>query len=458
MLTKEAFNALLKTLEEPPPRVKFVFCTTEPNKVPDTILSRCQRFDFSTVETANIAQRLTQIAEAEGISVSAEATELIARRAAGSMRDSQSLFDQLLAFGGDEIGADDVHRLMGTAPDDLLHQIVQAMVNGGRDELLHIVDSALASGVRLGELVDQLINYFRDLMVLAAGAENVSLIGVAGDQRSALQSQASSFGIETIVAALQLLAETRARMQRVTFSRSLAELAFIRIALLENLDQLGPLMQALKSGEPLSLVTTNSTTTTETAPSPTPPSSDTDSLSESQNTPAQSAPAAPLAEEKKNPPEDNSTEEIGVDAAPAVKFIEGKEKELLTELISKSEDRVNQHLKGVVDSAISAPNRLDLLFPSSYSFSKNYCEEPEIRHQLEHILRDITGQTVHLAFRIVESEETHKQRSITQPTRPKRHPREHCDDPFVSQAMSIFQAKIIDVRQVANPAETDEQE
>lgn len=99
MLTKEAFNALLKTLEEPPPLVKFVFCTTEPNKVPDTILSRCQRFDFGTISTDNIEIRLSQLAEAEGFTVEQEALELVARRAAGSMRDSQSLFDQLLAFG-----------------------------------------------------------------------------------------------------------------------------------------------------------------------------------------------------------------------------------------------------------------------------------------------------------------------------------------------------------------------
>jgi DNA polymerase-3 subunit gamma/tau len=101
MLTKEAFNALLKTLEEPPPNVKFIFCTTEPNKVPDTILSRCQRFDFGVISTPQIAQRLAEIASQEGIQVHEEAVNLVARRAAGSMRDSQSLFDQLLAFGAD---------------------------------------------------------------------------------------------------------------------------------------------------------------------------------------------------------------------------------------------------------------------------------------------------------------------------------------------------------------------
>ncbi|MEI8021808.1 MAG: DNA polymerase III subunit gamma/tau, partial [Schlesneria sp.] len=118
MLTKEAFNALLKTLEEPPPMVKFVFCTTEANKVPDTILSRCQRFDFGTISTDNITIRLRQLAEAEGFRVDEAALDLVARRAAGSMRDSQSLFDQLLAFGSEHITSADVHRLLGTAPDD----------------------------------------------------------------------------------------------------------------------------------------------------------------------------------------------------------------------------------------------------------------------------------------------------------------------------------------------------
>src|SRR6185295_1182734 len=124
MLTKEAFNALLKTLEEPPANVKFIFCTTDPQKVPETILSRCQRFDFGTIATVTIGKRLSEIATAEGVQVDPKAIALVARRAAGSMRDSQSLFDQLLAFGGKVIDAADVHRLLGTAPDDRLVEIL----------------------------------------------------------------------------------------------------------------------------------------------------------------------------------------------------------------------------------------------------------------------------------------------------------------------------------------------
>src|SRR3990172_9538050 len=108
MLTREAFNALLKTLEEPPEHVKFIFCTTEPTKIPITILSRCQRFDFAGIQLPSIIARLAQIVAAEGVSAEPEALPLLARRAAGSMRDSQSLLEQLLAFGQEKITAADV--------------------------------------------------------------------------------------------------------------------------------------------------------------------------------------------------------------------------------------------------------------------------------------------------------------------------------------------------------------
>src|SRR5260370_290173 len=162
MLTKEAFNALLKTLEEPPGNVKFIFCTTDPQKVPETILSRCQRFDFGTIATESIGKRLTEIAAAEGVEVDPKAVQLVARRAAGSMRDSQSLFDQLLAFGGKVIAAADVHRLLGTAPDDRLIELGEALLSRDRARVLGLLEEALEAGVQIGELTEQLLAYFRD--------------------------------------------------------------------------------------------------------------------------------------------------------------------------------------------------------------------------------------------------------------------------------------------------------
>ena len=249
MLTKEAFNALLKTLEEPPPNVKFVFCTTEPNKLPDTILSRCQRFDFGTIETTSIKDRLGQIAQAEGVQVDTEALELVARRAAGSMRDSQSIFDQLLAFGEDHIQAGDVHRLLGTAGDDRLVEIGAALVRRDQSSALATFHAALDEGVQLGELTDQILFYLRDLMILATGAEKVDLLSVAPSSCQTLAAQAEEWGLQTIVAAMQILADTKGRMQRVTYGRALAELAIVRISLLEDLTNVAGLIDSLKKGE-----------------------------------------------------------------------------------------------------------------------------------------------------------------------------------------------------------------
>ena len=251
MLSKGAFNALLKTLEEPPPNVKFVFCTTEPNKVPDTILSRCQRFDFGTIETNNIKGRLAEIATAEGVEVDDEALELVARRAAGSMRDSQSLFDQLLAFGEEQISAEAVHRLLGTAADDRLVQLVGSLIERDQAAALAAFHQALDDGVQLGELTDQLLFYLRDLMILATGAKAVELLAVAPGSRDVLAAQANGWGLQTIVSAMQILADTKGRMQRVTYGRALAELALVRIGLLEELTDLNGLVERLRSAEPM---------------------------------------------------------------------------------------------------------------------------------------------------------------------------------------------------------------
>ena len=248
MLTKEAFNALLKTLEEPPPNVNFVFCTTEPQKVPDTILSRCQRFDFGTIETDKITDRLTEIAKAEGTEVDAEAVAMVARRAGGSMRDSQSLFDQLLAFGGETITADDVHRLFGTAPDERIIAMIEAILTGDRAAALGMLDAALGDGVRLESLADQLVAVVRDLMVLAGGAGEADLMGVGEPHRATLQDQANRWGLRTATAALQILADSKLKMSRTVHARPLVELAIVRLTLLGDLDQIAELVARMRQG------------------------------------------------------------------------------------------------------------------------------------------------------------------------------------------------------------------
>src|SRR5438445_1602123 len=149
MLSKGAFNALLKTLEEPPPHVKFIFATTEVDKVPITILSRCQRFDFTGISLPRIVERLRAIVEKEGLKADDDALELVARRAGGSLRDAQSLLDQLLAFGGDRLSADQVHHLLGTAGDERIVGLAEAMVTRDAKKALDLLDEAVVGGLQL---------------------------------------------------------------------------------------------------------------------------------------------------------------------------------------------------------------------------------------------------------------------------------------------------------------------
>ncbi len=462
MLTKEAFNALLKTLEEPPPNVKFVFCTTEPNKLPDTILSRCQRFDFGTIATTSIAGRLVQIAEAEKVQVDADAIELVARRASGSMRDSQSLFDQLLAFSDEQITAADVHRLLGTASDDRLIEMVDALISRRPDSVLEAFNRAISDGVQLGELTDQLLSYLRDLMVLAAGANEVPLLSVGDSQRKRLSEQARDWGLQTLVAAMQILAETKGRMQRVTYGRALAELALIRISLLEDLESLDQLVGQLKSGAPLSGVPLSAppaaakSSARMAAPTPTPTPTPTPNRNlDASPTPSEPPPSAPPASysaeansgpnlaptaEKKNDAPVIAVAEPRSDTR-RIEFRDGCEKELWAEILSQVDDMYKTYVKCVSLTAISGPNQLDLTFPRSYHFNKQFCERPEVRSRLEEVASELTGQKVQISLFVAEEEASMAVKADVG-VAAKQRPLDAGDDEFVQKALDVFGASV----------------
>jgi DNA polymerase-3 subunit gamma/tau len=248
MLTKEAFNALLKTLEEPPEHVKFIFATTEPNKIPITILSRCQRYDFAGIDAAAIQRRLAEIAAAEGVEAEDEALAIIAVRAAGSMRDSQSLLEQLLATGSRTITSADVTSLLGLAPASRLSRLVQPLVERDAATALAELDAAIADGAEPGQLVDQLLGYFRDAMTQAVGCSPAQMLYALPSQRGEVSEVARQLGIETLLAISQILDHAASRMRISTQVRTLTEMALVRICQLENLDALATLVEQLKGG------------------------------------------------------------------------------------------------------------------------------------------------------------------------------------------------------------------
>ena len=237
MLTREAFNALLKTLEEPPAHVKFVLCTTEPDKLPITILSRCQRFDFQTVDAPAIARRLAQIVEAEGAEFSAEALTLIARRAAGSMRDSQSLLEQLLGSAAGPIGADEVHAVIGTGREEKVGGLIACLAARDAQGALAAFDAATAGGADPGGVLEQVMAALRDSLLASVGCGAELMLqgdGLGVD----LAAIGRETGTVTLLAMLQIVDHALGRMRSSGHAAVLAEMAIVRLASLEDLDSL----------------------------------------------------------------------------------------------------------------------------------------------------------------------------------------------------------------------------
>ncbi|MEX2315505.1 MAG: DNA polymerase III subunit gamma/tau [Pirellulales bacterium] len=246
MLTKEAFNALLKTLEEPPEHVKFIFATTEPHKIPITILSRCQRFDFAGIRSSQIQARLVQIAAAEGVEVEPAAVQILASRAAGSMRDSQSLLEQLLAVAGGKITAQDVTALLGIAPAERLTGLVRQLVERNAGAALAELEAAIDGGVEVGQLLDQLVGYFRDVMTAAVGCGPDQMLYALPSQAAEVAEIGRRLGLHTILAIVQILDHAAARMRVSMHGRTLVEMAVVRICHLNDLEELAAVVAELR--------------------------------------------------------------------------------------------------------------------------------------------------------------------------------------------------------------------
>ncbi len=250
MLTTPAFNALLKTLEEPPSHVKFFFCTTDPEKIPITVRSRCQRFDLPPISMEQIKDQLRHIAEQDQVQVEEEVLDILARRANGSMRDSQSLLDQLFSFCGNTITPIDVHALLGTADSKIVLEILEACVRQDTKSALHRIASAVDGGVDAGQLNEQLLNLFRDMMALHVGCPPEQVLFCNSADLSSLTHLAKHSNLEQILATIDILDSALTRMRNSTHVRTLLETAVVRVCSLPDLQQVANLIEQLKTGAP----------------------------------------------------------------------------------------------------------------------------------------------------------------------------------------------------------------
>jgi DNA polymerase-3 subunit gamma/tau len=433
MLSTGAFNALLKTLEEPPEHVKFFFATTEPNKIPITVLSRCQRYDFAGIAPEEIVTNLEAICRREGVAAEPEALRSVARRAGGSMRDAQSLLERLLGAGNERLTIERVHALLGTASDERVLDLLDALADHDAARALGLLDEAAGAGVQPVELLSGLLEFLRDVMVLAAGSEG-TLLAASPRQQPRLQAIVERWPLDSILAALQILDTTRARLRGSPHGRLLVEMALVRVARLENLHELGDLiarLTALEAGLPPA-----ATAGVGARPAmggggrkkPVPASSP------AASEPSAAAPAPPT------PP--------GTDgAARALERI----RQLWPDLIKKVGVRLGVPLSQLDPAAfvLAPPDVLVIRVGAGYNWVVDECDLSEPRARIEKELRKLLDQPVTVRFD--RSEEPggegpddgagSNSGPPASPTAGARRPGNLDGDPIVQKVVQLFEAR-----------------
>ncbi|MBN1595775.1 DNA polymerase III subunit gamma/tau [candidate division FCPU426 bacterium] len=230
MMSNAAFNALLKTLEEPPAHTIFILATTESHKVPATIISRCQRFDFRRIPEREITERLAVMAAAEGVSIQEEALHVIARGAEGSLRDAQSLFDQIISFSGTEVKTEDVVTVLGLVDTQVFIALVDAVTARKATEVLRIVDTLVNSGADLRLFMKEWVEYWRQLVIArVAGRQQGNLEHLPSNVAEAVERQSLVFSLEELLNVVKLAAATDDELRRTQHPRLLLELLLLQL-------------------------------------------------------------------------------------------------------------------------------------------------------------------------------------------------------------------------------------
>jgi DNA polymerase-3 subunit gamma/tau len=249
MLSGAAFNALLKTLEEPPPRVVFIMATTESHKIPDTILSRSQQFEFRTIATTRIAKRLRLIADAEQINVAEEALREIARAGEGSMRDAQSAFDQVISFSDAEITVADVEAALGIAGAELRTRVMRSIATGVPRDALAVVDDLVMRGHDLRNFCRDLLSHVRDLLVVKVAGDAAEGLDAGDAERRELTLAAQEFSESDLVRFFHSLSETERILREGAHPRYQLEIGLVKLIEMRRLAPLGLLIERLNALE-----------------------------------------------------------------------------------------------------------------------------------------------------------------------------------------------------------------
>ena len=394
MLSGAAFNALLKTLEEPPPRVVFIMATTERHKVPETILSRCQQFEFRTIATAKILERLKLIAKAENISIPDDALREIARTGEGSMRDAQSALDQVISFAGTKIKKEDVEMALGVAGADVLTRIIDSIAENKPAVAIGVVDDIVMRGHDLRNFCRDLLAHFRDLLVTKVSGQEELLESAVCDLPE-LKRQAALFTESDLVRFFHSLSETETKLRAATQPRYQLEVGIVKLMELRGVESISEILQRLQALESGS-ISVSSNPTPAPAVKPTP--------------------------------------------APAVKKAEP---ETPLESVKK---KLKPMLATALESAQVTWNAEELFieFAPESRYLFNTLSDPKNTKFLADACREVTGQETRLR---IELKELRAESGAAAQDDEKQRLREMAESsPVVQQALKTFRGEIVDVR------------
>jgi len=249
MLTKEAFNALLKTLEEPPPHIIFIFATTEPHKIPATILSRCQRYDFKRIPFREVIGSLKRIVEEEKIQISERGLLSIAQESEGSLRDAQSLLDQVIAYSGKNIHDEDVAEVLGLIDRKMLSDTIEAIADRDVERCMNVIEHVYHFGYDLQHFCRELLQYLRNLILIKVSQHPEGLMELPEEEFMSLKKQAEKFKFDQLNHLFTLLLKGEQETAQSTFPRTMLEVTLIRMATLQPILSIDEMMKKLEAME-----------------------------------------------------------------------------------------------------------------------------------------------------------------------------------------------------------------
>lgn len=430
MLTTEAFNALLKTLEEPPPHVIFVLATTEPHRIPATVLSRCQRFDFRRLRVADIVRRLQGIVQAEGLQATPAALELIARSASGSMRDAESLLDQLLVYGREgTLDVPEVQAMLGMRGGEQAPRLVDALIGGDLSAGLHLVQQLVDDGLDLRQFNRELVQYLRSLLFLAVARDGTELLDVTGEVLEGMRAQVQRTTTARLAEWVRRFSLLDADLKAGWYGQLPLELAVVEAALPreESAPARTPERASARPGErpappPPARPAAGTAPSTGTSFPPTPP--------ERSQPPRSPVPAAgpQEADQGGEPVRAGISLEQVRQAWPRI-----------VEEVRPMDPSVQALLHGSYCQPIRVEERV-IVLGFRYEFHKGKLEEVRNRRIVEQVLRKVLKGDYGIRCVLDESAAANSNRRRQAADRQRAQ-----EDPRVKAAANIFNARIVDV-------------